>query len=253
MRPGKVFRDCAECPEMVVVPAGSFTMGSPPDEEVREDNEGPQHRVTIPAPFAVGKYEVTFAEWDACVTAGGCGSHRPDDEGWGRSRRPVVNVSWTDSQAYVRWLSRKTGARYRLLSEAEWEYAARARTTTAFWWGNEVGRNQANCSECGSRWDIWKTGPVGSFAANGFGLHDVHGNVWEWVEDCWHGDYEGAPTDGSVRKTGAWMATGYCNDRVLRGGSWAAVPWRLRSAYRYVYSAWDRSGTVGFRVARTLD
>ena len=215
MRPGKVFRDCPECPEMVVVPAGSFTMGSPSSEKGRYDGEGPQHRVTIPEPFAVGKYEVTFAEWDACVAAGGCYGHRLYDPGWGRGQRPVIVVSWEDAKAYVGWLSRKTGERYRLLSEAEWEYAARAGTRTRYHWGHSIGRNQANCDGCGSRWDDEKTAPVGSFPANGFGLHDVHGNVWEWVEDCWHGSYAGAPTDGR-----AWATGGDCERRVLRGGSW---------------------------------
>ena len=246
MRPGRVFRDCEECPEMVVVPAGSFTMGAPSREEGRDSDEGPQHTVTIRAPFAVGKYEVTFLEWDGCVAAGGCG-HRADDEGWGRGRRPVMNVSWEDARSYVRWLSGKTGKRYRLLSEAEWEYAARAGTRTRYHWGDRVGRNRANCDGCGSRWDDDRTAPVGSFPANGFGLHDVHGNVWEWVEDCRHDDYAGAPLDGS-----AWTAGGECGRRVLRGGSWFNVPRNLRSAFRYRGSAGFRNFNLGFRVARTL-
>ena len=210
---GAVFRDCPECPEMVVVPAGEFMMGSPPSEEGRGDDEGPVHRVTIAEPFAVGKYEVTFDEWDACVSGGGCGGHRPDSKD--RGRQPVAEVSWEDAQAYVAWLSRKTGEAYRLLSEAEWEYAARAGTTTRYHWGDDIGRNRANCYDdsCGDSWDY--TAPVGSFAANAFGLHDVHGNVWEWVEDCWNGNYAGAPSDGS-----AWES-GNCDGRVLRGGSWS--------------------------------
>ena len=209
-KPGRVFRDCPECPEMVVVPAGSFMMGS--DES---SSEKPRHRVTIAKPFAVGKHEVTFAEWDACVVAGGCGGgHRPYDRGWGRGRRPVINVSWDDAKAYVLWLNRKTGKQYRLPSEAEWEYAARAGTTTRYSWGDDIGRNRANCANCGSRWDNEQTAPTGSFRANVFGLHDVHGNVWEWVEDCWSGDYPGAPSDGR-----AWTG-GDCGNRVLRGGSW---------------------------------
>ena len=242
---GAVFRDCAECPEMVVVPAGEFMMGSPPSEEGRGNSEGPVHRVTIAEPFAVGKYEVTFEEWDACVSGGGCGGHRPDDEGWGRGRQPVINVSWEDAQAYVDWLSRKTGEDYRLLSEAEWEYAARAGTTTRYHWGDDIGRNRANCyGDCGDSWEF--TAPVGSFAANGFGLHDMHGNAWEWVEDCWNGSYAGAPTDGS-----AWES-GDCDRRVLRGGSSRYDPVFLRAANRLGYESGSRFNYYGFRVARTL-
>ena len=227
---GETFRECPSCPEMVVVPAGSFMMGSPSHEDGRDDDEGPVHRVTIAEPFAVGVREVTFAEWNACASSGGCGGYRPDDEGWGRGNRPVINVSWKDAQAYVDWLSRKTGAEYRLLSEAEWEYAARAGTTTRYHWGDGVGRNRANCDTCGDSWGV--TAPVGSFAANGWGLHDVHGNVWEWVEDCWNGDYTGAPSDGS-----AWES-GNCDARVLRGGSWSSGPRILRDAYRSWIEAW---------------
>ncbi len=263
MRPGRVFRDCPECPEMVVVPAGSFMMGSPSSEEGRDDDEGPQHRVTIPAPFAVGKYEVTFAEWDACVAAGGCNGYRPDDQGWGRGRRPVINVSWDDAKAYVRWLSRKTGERYRLLSEAEWEYAARAGTRTSRYWGDDVGAqcDHANGYDRTAKAEFdydWEPEPapcrdgsihaarVGSYGENGFGLSDMLGNVWEWVEDCWHDSYAGAPTAGS-----AWVSGGDCEKRVLRGGSWLN-PWVLRSAGRNEASTEVRGDLVGFRVSRTL-
>ena len=257
--PGREFRDCGECPWMVVVPAGEYMMGSPAGEEGRDDDEGPRHRVKIREALAVGKYEVTFEEWDACVDGGGCGGYRPDDEGWGRGRRPVVNVNWEDAKAYLEWLREKTGKMYRLLSEAEWEYATRAKTGTRYSWGDEVGNNQANCEGCGSRWDNEKTAPVGSFEANGFGLHDVHGNVWEWVEDCWHDNYEGAPTDGS-----AWTNEEGCG-RVRRGGSWTVKPRDLRSAARVFFPRTDSlslamlsagdayvSYSSGFRVARTL-
>ena len=239
MQPGRVFRDCEECPEMVVVPAGSFIMGSPASEE---------GRVTISKPFAVGKHEVTFGEWDACVAAGGCNGDRPDDNGWGRGRRPVMNVTWDQAKAYVGWLSRKTGESYRLLSEAEWEYAARAGTRTGYHWGDSVGRNRANCGGCGSRWDKDRTAPVGSFPGNGFGLHDMHGNVWEWVEDCWHDSFAGAPSDGSAWVTGR----GSCSSRVLRGGSWVDDPRYLRSAVRGRNGTGDRGSNGGFRTARTL-
>ena len=241
---GAVFRDCPACPEMVVVPAGSFMMGSSASEKGRYDREGPVHRVTIAMPFAVGKYEVTFDEWDACVRSGGCGGYRPDDRDWGRGRRPAIYVSWEDARTYVDWLSRETGEYYRLLSEAEWEYAARAGTTTRYHWGDDIGRNRANCNSkyCGDSWDY--TAPVGSFVANGFGLHDVHGNVWEWVEDCWNESYAGAPSDGS-----AWLS-GKCAQRVMRGGAWGNRPGQLRAAIR----GWKTLGSliIGFRVARTL-
>ncbi len=220
--PGDTFRDCNECPEMVVVPSGSFLMGSPEDEEGRYDNEGPQHRVTIAEPFAIGVYEVTFDEWDACVAAGGCNGYRPDDDGWGRGRRPVINVSWDDAQAYVDWLSDRTGEEYRLPSEAEWEYAARAGTTTRYWPGDEITAEYANFGR-----NVGRTIEVGSLGRpNAFGLHDVHGNVWEWVEDCWNDSYAGAPANGT-----AWTS-GDCGRRVLRGGSWDDYPRSLRSAYR---------------------
>ena len=245
-RPGREFRDCPECPQMVVVGAGEFMMGSRSGEG--DADERPRHRVRIPAAFAVGKYEVTFDEWDACVAGGGCGGHRPDDEGWGRGRRPVVNVSWEDAKAYVEWLGRRTGKGYRLLSEAEWEYAARAETETKYWWGDGVGRNRANCDGCRSAWDgRRKTAPVGSFEANGYGLHDVHGNAWEWVEDCWHDNYNGAPGDGE-----AWVSGRNCGGRVLRGGSWYSKPWVLRSANRDRNPSGNRDDVDGFRIARTL-
>ncbi len=246
------FRDCEDCPEMVVLPAGEFMMGSPASEERRWDNEKPRHRVTIAKLFAVGKYEVSFAEWEACRRAGGC-SRNPDDRGWGRGNRPVIRVSWDDTQEYVRWLSRKTGERYRLLSESEWEYAARAGTTTPFHFGNTISTDQANYNGIGTygsgRTGVYRerTVAVGSFPANRFGLHDMHGNVEEWVEDCWHGSYAGAPADGS-----AWTRGGRCDYRVLRGGSWYFKPRYLRSANRFRSNSENRSGFTGFRVARTL-
>ena len=251
-RRGEVFRDCPQCPEMVVVPVGSFTMGSPPSEEVWHYTGRPRHRVRISEPFAVGKYEVTFAEWNACVSDGGCGSYRPGGEGWGRGERPVINVSWIDAQRYAKWLSRKTGKGYRLLSESEWEYAARAGTTGPFHTGGTISTDQANYwgeKVYGSgRKGVsrGKTVPVGSFAPNGFGLHDMHGNVAEWVEDCWNGSYAGAPADGSGWKSGN------CKYRVLRGGSWINPPISLRSAYRNRNKSGSRSNLYGFRVARTL-
>ncbi|MDE2977987.1 MAG: formylglycine-generating enzyme family protein [Acidobacteriota bacterium] len=247
-QPGDTFRDSLRSggsgPELVVIPAGSFRMGCVSGVDCRGD-ETPVHEVTIPRPFAVSKYEVTFAEWDACVSAGGC-SHRPGDRGWGRGRRPVIHVSWQDAQEHVRWLSEQTGGEYRLLSESEWEYAARAGSSTAYSWGNEIGSGRANCVGCGSEWDNLQTAPAGSFSGNAFGLHGMHGNVGEWVEDCWNGNYDGAPSNGT-----AWQS-GDCSRRVLRGGSWGLTRGYLRSANRGGYFSGTRNGRVGFRVARTL-
>jgi len=232
---------------MVVVPAGAFMMGSPPGENGRYEYEGPQHKVTIAKPFGVAKYDVTFAEWDACVSVGGCPQEgRATDAGWGRKDRPVIYVSWEDAKAYAAWLSRMTGKTYRLLTEAEWEYAARGGTTTAYFWGDEIGKNNANCNGCGSQWDNKQTAPVGSFAPNAFGLYDMSGNVWQWVEDCYHDNYNGAPEDGSV-----WTDSD-CIERVVRGGSWATDPQSLRAAGRQRSDAAIRLDNLGFHVARTL-
>ena len=261
-RPGDVFRDCAACPEIVVVPAGSFMMGSSASEEGRWEYGGPRHRVTIGSPFAVGVYEVTFAEWAACVRAGGCGGYRPEDQGWGRGSRPVLNVSWEDAQEYVRWLSRETGEEYRLLSEAEWEHMARAGTQTARYWGESEsgqcrygnGYDRTGHAELEFSWErvacsdgYVRTAPVGLFEPNAFGLYDVLGNVWEWTQDCWNDSYSGAPIDGS-----AWRS-GDCSARVLRGGSWGGRPRFLRSALRGGLSAGSRFNSLGFRVARTIN
>lgn len=254
LKKARTFRDCPGCPEMVLIPAGSFTMGSPESEKGRQSYEGPQHRVTIAKPFAAGKYAVTFAEWDACVAAGGCGGYRPGDRGWGREDRPVINVSWNDAGAYAAWLSKRTGQSYRLLSEAEREYVTRAGTVTPFWWGDAIKPDQANYDGTA---DVYKGGgekgeyrqktvPVKSFAPNAFGLYQVHGNVWEWVEDCWNENYGGAPADGS-----AWI-TENCSRRVLRGGSWGIGPKVLRAASRSGYFPTLRDAYTGFRVARAI-
>ena len=242
-RPGEVFRDCDDCPEMVVVPAGSFRMGCISGQGCFDD-ESPVHEVGVPS-FALGRYEVLFEEYDRFVAA--TGRERPDDSGWGRGGRPVIRVSWEDATAYADWLSAETGQRYRLPSESEWEYAARAGTTTRYSWGPEVGQNRANCDGCGSRWDNEQTAPAGSFAANAWGLHDMHGNVYEWVEDCWHDSYARAPADGS-----AWTLGGDCGLRVLRGGSWLTLPHVVRSAHRSWLAVGHRDALVGFRLARTL-
>ncbi len=230
---------------MVVVPAGTFFMGSPESETGRTSAEGPQHEMRIPRPFAVGKYEVTFEEWDACAAAGGC-ARRPGDEGWGRWRRPVINVSWNDARQYVAWLSTRTGKTYRLLSEAEWEYAARAGAATAYPWGEEAGTSRANFDGSGSEWSGKETAPVGIFPPNAFGLYDMTGNVWEWVEDCRNESYAGAPDNGS-----AWES-GDCDLRMLRGGSWIDPPGSARLAFRIRNHRDHRNHFNGFRVARNL-
>jgi formylglycine-generating enzyme required for sulfatase activity len=240
LKPLASFRECAKnCPEMIVIPAGEFTMGDPWGA-----GAGPQHKVTITKPFAASKFDVTFADWDACVSVGGC--PQVIDSGFGRGTKPVINVTWDDAQQYVGWLSKMTGQPYRLLTEAEWEYAARAGTTTFYYWGNEIGRGKANCVGCGSQWDGKGTSPVGSFAANQFGLYDMAGNVSQWLQDCHNSSYTGAPTDGS-----AWIS-GDCSHRVARGGSWVFGFMSLRSANRSWDAAGYRAHGTGFRVGRTL-
>jgi formylglycine-generating enzyme required for sulfatase activity len=230
---------------MIVVPAGRFTMGSP-----NSDTTSPQHGVTIAQPFAVSKFELTFDEWDACVADGGCNGYQPSDAGWGHGRQPVINVSRNDASAYIAWLAKKTGKPYRLLSESEYEYAARAGTITTYPWGNAVGTGNTNCGDCGTQWSRKQTAPVGSFAANGFGLYDMIGNVAQWVEDCYHDSYNGAPTDGS-----AWTSDCKTELGLLRGGNWydggkSARSAARRSVYENIRGVYN---AFGFRVARTLN
>jgi formylglycine-generating enzyme required for sulfatase activity len=248
LKPGGSFKECAtECPEMIVVPAGAFLMGSASSQPNHQSFEQPQHWVTIARPFAVSKFELSFADWDACAAYGDCEAHIKDS-GFGRGRLPVINVTWDDARRYAAWLAKMTGEPYRLLSEAEYEYVARAGTQTAYPWGDAIGKNNANCNGCGSRWDDLQTAPVGSFPPNRFGLYDMVGNVYEWVEDCVHADYRGAPANGSP-----WIAGGTCNGRMIRGGSWADDPIDLRSASRPWSPATIRRNFIGFRVARSLN
>jgi formylglycine-generating enzyme required for sulfatase activity len=237
-------------PELVEIRAGSFRMGS--EGKVKERSlEQPVHPVTFAQPFCLGRTEVMFREWDACVADGACDGYRPADQGWGRDERPVINVSWEDAKAYVAWLSRKKGKDCRLPSEAEWEYAARSGTTTEYALPSPDGsddirgKSLANCSDCGSRWSGKQTERVGQFPANAWGLHDMHGNVFEWVEDCFHNNYASAPEDGR-----AWGEEngGNCSSRVLRGGSWDLSQVDARSASRLRYYPDDRNYIIGFRV-----
>ena len=249
---GQIFQDCPDCPIMVLIPAGSFIQGSPDSEPESVDSERPQRTVNVPA-FAMGQTAVTFDQWDACVADDGC-MHVPDDLGMGRSNRPVINVNWNDAQQYVAWLSNSTGRNYRLPSESEWEYATRAGTTSRFNTGDCIATDQANfdgrtpAQGCPTGIYRGQTTPVGSFAPNAFGLYDTHGNVFDWVQDCWNDSYNGAPTDGS-----AWM-TGDCNSAVVRGGSFAHGGSWLRSAHRGGRNPRGaRVSAYGFRVARALE
>jgi formylglycine-generating enzyme required for sulfatase activity len=288
-QPGQTFRDCSDCPEMVVVPPGSFLMGSSDEETARDVeavspsieskfaqgymlHEHPQHQVNIDRPFALGKYHVTRGEFAVFIretgysTEGGCTLYadldyrmRPE-AGWQNpgftqtDRDPVVCVSWQDAKAYIAWLNGKLYGRaaadsdgpYRLPSEAEWEYAARAGTRTARWWGDAIGSGNADCDGCGSRWDKQQPAPAGSFQANAFGLSDVLSSARQWNEDCWNEGYARAPQDGI-----AWI-TGKCELRVMRGGDWTIHPWILRSANRTRQKPSSRNNAIGFRVARTL-
>jgi formylglycine-generating enzyme required for sulfatase activity len=252
LTPKSAFKECDKCPEMIVVPAGSFKMGSPGAEQERDPSECPQHPVTLLRDFAVGRFVVTFPEWDACAAEGGCKGYRPSDQGWGRGAQPVINVSWNDAKAYVEWLTKKTSKPYRLLTEAEWEYVTRAGTATPFWWGETITPSQANYNSSNS-YAGGKTGDyrakalaVNWFDPNPFGLYQVHGNVLEWVEDCVHDSYEGAPVDGS-----AWKSA-ECSNRMMRGGAFSSDPASVRSAARYPTRADARSPQKGFRIARTL-
>jgi len=246
LKPTQSFKECSDCPEMVVVPAGSFVMGSPATEPGHKPSESPQHQVTIANAFAVSKFELTFAGWDACAAHGDC-DPRVSDGGFGRGAQPVINVTWRDARQYAAWLANVTGKPYRLLSEAEYEYAARAGSQTAYPWGAEIAAGHANCIDCGGQWNGKQPAPVGAFAANAFGLYDMIGNVWEWVEDCGHEDYTGAPRDGA-----AWGAEKNCGSRVARGGTWNVLPASVRSGSRLLITSSSVYFNLGFRVARTL-
>jgi formylglycine-generating enzyme required for sulfatase activity len=237
---GYVFSDCEHCPDMVVLAGGLFVMGSPASEAGRGRDEGPQREVSI-TPFAISKYEITFAQWDACLAGGGCSGFSPNDRGFGRGNRPVSGVSWDDAQAYLDWLNETAGGlRYRLATEAEWEYAARAGETNAYAFGPRVTQTQAT-------FRARTTTPVGAYAGNAFGLFDMHGNVGEWVEDCYTATYELAPIDGSA------VQQEPCARHVLRGGAYADREAVLRAAARRSAPASQRADGVGFRVARALE
>jgi formylglycine-generating enzyme required for sulfatase activity len=274
---GRSFRDtkadgtfCDFCPDLVPLPQDSFNMGSLESDPRHKPNESPQHPVRILYRLAVGKYEISRAQFAAFADKSGygaghngclamadmeavqAGTKKEGSNNWRQpgfsqdDNQPVTCISWNDAQSYVSWLRQQTGKSYRLLTEAEWEYAARAGTSTSYSWGNDIGDGNANCSRCGSKWDSTQTSPVGSFRPNAFGLYDMHGNVREWVQDCYAEDYNGAPTNGGSREDVE------CTFRVMRGGAWGYVPVSARSAYR----AWNYPGsqlnTDGFRIARAI-
>ena len=247
---GEIFTDVlaygGDGPEMVVIPAGTSRVGCLSNDDACGGTDLPTMEVQLTEPFALSIHETTYAQWDACVFAGGCNGYRPVNPGWGRGSRPVSNVNWNDAQAYVAWLSRETGKSYRLPSDTEWEYAARAGTVTRYFWGNEVGYNRANCGDCGSPWDGQRTAPVGSFAANAFGLYDMHGNVREWVEDCYSVRYTGPPSSANGRFDAD------CVYAILRGGALYSGPRSVRAASRGIQVIGRRDEYHGFRVARTL-
>ena len=253
-----VIKDCEQCPEMLTVPAGQFTMGTN-GEDGREDDEAPVRTVTIAQPFALGKYEVTFDEWDACVADGAC--EKASDEAWGRGHRPVINVNFAQVNVYTQWLSAKTGKQYALPSEAQWEYAAQAGGSQGTFWGGNKARacEYANVYDTLAKtklmfdWAVFpcadgytETAPVGTFAPNAFGLHDMLGNVWEWVADCYRPSYASAPNDGSA------VTADTCMKRVSRGGSWNIFPAWVRTGYRYGLMGGLRASNLGFRVMRVV-
>ena len=237
---GADIQDCPACPVLAAVPAGSFTMGS----NSSDPSEKPTRRLTIAKPFAIGRTEVTVQQWNACVEAGACPRVADAQRA---PNLPAGDISWDDAQVYVKWLTKVSGKPYRLPTEAEWEYAARGGTASRYWWGEDMKRGAASCRECGEPWQEAAPAPAGSFAANGYGLHDMSGSLWEWVQDCWHSSYRNAPADAR-----AWEEA-FCRQRVIRGGSWRDGASYMPASTRFKYDASVRHSQNGFRVARDLD
>jgi len=237
---GADIQDCPACPVLAAVPAGSFTMGS----NSSDPSEKPARRLTIARPFAIGRTEVTVQQWNACVEAGACPRVADTQRA---PNLPAGDISWDDAQVYVKWLSKVSGKPYRLPTEAEWEYAARGGGASRYWWGEDMKRGAANCRECGEPWQETAPAPAGSFSANGYGLHDMSGSLWEWVQDCWHSSYKNAPADAR-----AWEEA-FCRQRVIRGGSWRDGASYMPASTRFKYDASVRHSQNGFRVARDLD
>ncbi|WP_096031772.1 SUMF1/EgtB/PvdO family nonheme iron enzyme [Caballeronia calidae] len=240
---GGEIKDCPSCPVLIPISPGSFTMGSNSDDPA----EKPPHRVSIGHAFAIGKYEVTVEQWNACADAGACTRISMDGDATPQGNAPMRNVSWDDAQVYVKWLSKVGGKAYRLPTEAEWEYAARGGTQSTYWWGDQMKKGTADCKDCGDPYKPEAPTPVGSFAANPYGLYDMNGSVWEWVADCWHSSYKNAPADGR-----AWDDPS-CSVRVIRGGSWREGAAYMQSATRFKYSSSVRQSQNGFRVGRDME
>jgi len=236
------FKDCPECPEMVAIPPGTFTLG----DAAGVASEQPPRSVLIRKKLAFSRTEITWDHWLACVEGGGC-TRLPSDHAWGKGARPMINITWNDARDYATWLTKRTGKPYRLPSEAEWEYAAKAGTTTRFWWGNEAGKMMANCRFCGSPFDGKETAPAGSFPANPWGLQDMNGNVWEWVADCWNPNHAGAGPGGAVREDGN------CQRRVVKSGSWYYIARLMGGASRDSFPGDQFSYNIGIRVLREMD
>tara|TARA_R110000787_G_scaffold16622_25_gene50837 strand:- start:83135 stop:83935 length:801 start_codon:yes stop_codon:yes gene_type:complete len=240
---GKFFQDCPKCPEMAVIPAGEFIMG----DKAGRPTEKPTVRVKLARPFALSRTEITWNHWQACVAAKGCDAIA-SDHGWGRGKRPVINMTFAQAEAYIAWLSRITGKIYRMPSEAEWEYAARGGTRTHYWWGDEVGQGLANCRECGAgEFSGHKSAPTRTFKPNPFGLYEMHGNIWEWTADCWHPNHEGADPTGKPR------VTEKCLLKTIRSGSWYYFSPVSKAASRAKNDARMKSYNIGIRVAREMD
>jgi len=244
---GDNFSDCKLCPEQVVLPAGNFIMGGSSKGDLAVNAK-------IPKVFTISKHEISFNLWEACIDGGGCGGHRPSDEGWGRGQQPVINVSWRDALGYVEWLSKKTEKRYRLPSEIEWEYAAKAGSTSGYWWGEKLGINQAVCFDCGSKYDGEQTAQVGSFAKNNFGLFDTAGNVWEWTANCFNkNSYQ--ISSKNLKPLSAYETPSISDEcsRVLRGGGWDTIGIGIKSSFRFASGPSNRSNVFGFRVVREIE
>ncbi|MEE2745357.1 MAG: formylglycine-generating enzyme family protein, partial [Pseudomonadota bacterium] len=242
LEPGKVFRDCSTCPEMVVIPPGKFFIGS----YNGKPRERPVQKISIEKPLAFSVYEITFDDWDSCHNTGGC-LNAVGDRGWWRGKRPVINVLLSDINQYIVWIRKKTTRHYRLPSEAEWEYAARAGSSTEYWWGDKMLYGYANCRHCGSKWGGISSAPVGSFKRNPWGLYDINGNVLEYVSDCWSNDHTGIPANGSPK------TSGNCLSRVVKGGAWYYLPKVSRSASRVRNDNRIFSYVIGFRIVREIN
>ena len=238
---GETFKDCKKCPKMVVIPGGKFLMG----DDKGKKNQRPAHEVTIKGPLAISIYEVTWIEWQACKKAGAC-KRDLDSHKWGKGKRPVINMSWNETQDYTKWLAKKTGRPYRLLSEAEWEYAARAGSTTAYWWGDKLKKKYANCRKCGTKWSGKKSAPVGSFKPNQWGIYDMHANIWEWTLDCHNKTHAFAPKNQTPR------TDGNCDRRTVRGGSWYYFPQIAKSVSRDSHPQHLWSYNIGIRLGLPL-